>query len=45
MAAFIQAALFFDIHYSITKYCDYFKPNLPGTGIEYIIPGQGEFGK
>jgi len=29
----------------IMRFLDIFGPNLPGTGIEHIIPGQGEFGK
>jgi len=28
----------------ITRFLDLFGPNLPGAGIRYIIPGQGEFG-
>jgi len=34
--------------YTVKKYYEIpglFWPNLPGTGIGYIIPGQGEFGK
>jgi len=27
------------------RFLDFLWPNLPGTGIEYIIPGQGEYGK
>jgi len=29
----------------MTRFLDFLWPNLPGTGIGYIIPGQGEFGR
>ena len=37
-----------DFSYTVKKikrFLDLFLPNLPGTGIGLIIPGQGEFGK
>jgi len=50
VASFSYLFDFFCLHLlhckkKFTRFLDLFWPNLPGTAIRWIIPGQGEFGK